>query len=593
VRGTAPIAKPNESTSERAGRRAERLVFERLRAALPDEYRLYPNVAWLGRTGPNRALRDGEADIVLAHPDKGLLVVEVKAGEISRDAGGRWWAGPALLSPSPFEQARNSWHALLAKLRDLPDAAAGFAPYGGHAVALPDVDLASAGPRLRLLGPDVDPILVLDHAKLPPDDPTATRRAVDAALDHWAGRDTRAGDTAGQHPPGPEGVALLDALLATPVELRSLLRGDIDEGRAEILRLTDGQAAVLRGLRRNRRMAIRGGAGTGKTLLAIEKARQLVREGYRTLLVSFNQPLARMLADATADLDATGLLTVSTFHQLCEDLGREAGVLPSRPDPVQAEWWNSTLPDTLVHAIDRLGATHQALVIDEGQDFEADWFENLQLLLTGGNDDVLYVFHDPAQSLFRADVVDGLGLQSLDLVYNCRNPQPIHDLVARFADGELDDEALRRDGKPVEIIEAARPAETLEALRRLLHRLRHDELVRPWEIAILAGRSLEHSDVWRQRSFGNEVLWNGQVDDAGRPNGLAADQVPDQPSDTILCDSIRRFKGLERPVVILTELAADDARLRQLLYVGLSRATQHAILVVTPEVARTVGRITS
>lgn len=34
---------------------------------MPPEYRLYPNVAWLGRTAEHRGLRDGEADIVLAH----------------------------------------------------------------------------------------------------------------------------------------------------------------------------------------------------------------------------------------------------------------------------------------------------------------------------------------------------------------------------------------------------------------------------------------------------------------------------------------------------------------------------------------------
>ena len=71
------------------GQGAERLVADRLRAALPPEYRLFENVAWLGRTAPERGLRDGEADIVVAHPDRGFLVFEVKSGEIQRDAHGR------------------------------------------------------------------------------------------------------------------------------------------------------------------------------------------------------------------------------------------------------------------------------------------------------------------------------------------------------------------------------------------------------------------------------------------------------------------------------------------------------------------------
>src|SRR3954469_7284844 len=120
-----------------AGEQAEQLVYERLQAALPDDYRLYPNVHWLARTADHRGLRDGEADLVLAHPDRGFLVFEVKAGEIARDSFGRWWAGTQQLEPSPFEQAKVNLYALLHKLVELPDAPAHFRPIAGHAVAFP------------------------------------------------------------------------------------------------------------------------------------------------------------------------------------------------------------------------------------------------------------------------------------------------------------------------------------------------------------------------------------------------------------------------------------------------------------------------
>jgi hypothetical protein len=562
-------------------------VFERVRAALPPEYRLYPNVAWIGRTAGHRGLRDGEADLLVAHPDRGILVVEVKAGQIARDEHGRWWAGRDELRPTPFDQARDNLHALLGKLRELPDAPPNWQPIAGHAIALPDVDLESAGANLRLLGPDVDSDLILDHGRLLPDDPRGTRTAIEKMFALVTGQ------SAQLRPPGEAGIALLEQLLRTPTELHSILRSEIAEGRAELVSLTKEQHHVLRELARVRRAEIRGGAGTGKTMLAIEKTRQLVREGFSTLLVCFNQPLERMLADAMADLAPTGLVRVSTFHQLCEDLGREAGTLPARPTPIPQEWWDETLPTALLRAIDVLGPSYHALVIDEGQDFEAGWFDDLQLLLFGGQDDVMYVFHDPAQALYRDDVVEKLGLTPRDLVWNCRNPQSIHDAVARLAEGGLSADALRTGGRQPEVIEVTTPAENLEAMRTLLHRLRNDELVRPWEIAVLTGVSLEKSDVWRQRTFGNEVLWNGQVDDGGRPNGLPADLVDPQPDDAILCDSIRRFKGLERPVVILTEFRADDERLKRLLYVGMSRTLQHLVLVVSPEVAQAMPKMTA
>ena len=80
--------------------------------------------------------------------------------------------------------------------------------------------------------------------------------------------------------------------------------------------------------------------------------------------------------------------------------------------------------------------------------------------------------------------------------------------------------------------------------------------MRSWHVAVLSGGSATRSDVWRQRRFGNAELWNGAIDDAGRSLGLPAEEVPDAPADdgVVLFETIRRFKGLERPVVILCEL---------------------------------------
>ena len=155
-------------------------------------------------------------------------------------------------------------------------------------------------------------------------------------------------------------------------------------------------------------------------------------------------------------------------------------------------------------------------MVDEGQDFAPEWLVSLDALLSHAGEDVLYVFHDPAQAIYRDDAVAGLGLPAFSIDLNCRNAQPIHDLVCRFAAGGLATVAQREDGRPPELIEANDDTATLEALRRVLHRLRTDEGVRLGEIAVLTGRSLEDSAVWKQRTFGNEVLWNGGYDDTGR-----------------------------------------------------------------------------
>ena len=90
------------------GEEAEHLVHDRLRAALPDDVRIYANVCWIARSRPGGPAHEGEADLVLVHPESGILVIEVKAGEPSRDHEGRWFIGPIPLDRSPFQQPRTA-----------------------------------------------------------------------------------------------------------------------------------------------------------------------------------------------------------------------------------------------------------------------------------------------------------------------------------------------------------------------------------------------------------------------------------------------------------------------------------------------------
>jgi hypothetical protein len=287
-----------------------------------------------------------------------------------------------------------------------------------------------------------------------------------------------------------------------------------------------------------------------------------------------------MLAEDTREVaEATGKLTVATFHQLCEDLGREAGTLPPRPSPIPQAWWDETLPDALDDAVETLGPRFHAIVVDEGQDFAANWLLSLEALSFGGREDVMYVFHDPAQAIYREDVVGQLGLQEFPLEQNCRNPQPIHDLVRGLAGGGLESIALRTDGRAPELDRGG---------RRSRHARGASQDPPPTSIRggcrTLGYRGVDGSAAraihdWRQRTFGNEVLGNPAVDDSGKHLGLGASATPDLPSDAILCETIRRFKGLERAVIVLVELRPDDERLDQHLYVGASRARQHLVVI--------------
>src|SRR6185369_10584865 len=72
----------------RAGAPAsERRVHEQLARALDDRFIVFHSLAWHGRGRKP----DGEVDFLIAHPDLGMLVLEVKGGGIAFDpVRGKW-----------------------------------------------------------------------------------------------------------------------------------------------------------------------------------------------------------------------------------------------------------------------------------------------------------------------------------------------------------------------------------------------------------------------------------------------------------------------------------------------------------------------
>ena len=151
-------AEPADSTESHA----ERRLFERLRDDTADDLVAFHSVAWL--TPGNRGPRQGEADFVLAHPDHGILALEVKGGSIRFDAAaGKWYSGGKAGETQikdPVRQAQRARYSLRDLLaRSARDGAGGVAL--GHAVAFPDTRAGT-----QRLKPDVPREIVIDHGDL-------------------------------------------------------------------------------------------------------------------------------------------------------------------------------------------------------------------------------------------------------------------------------------------------------------------------------------------------------------------------------------------------------------------------------------------
>ncbi len=525
-------------------REAERYVYRALQV-LPNPYVVFYSVAWLSRT--NAGSRDGEADFVIAHPELGILVLEVKGGGIAYDAvTGQWTStdriGEIHHIKDPAEQARRSKHALLAKLQDLPGWGNRWITLG-HGVVFPDV--AATETALR---PDLPPEIVLDRHSM--DDPATAIRRVFA---FWHGQDRRAAG------PGVDGMRLLVDLLGRSFRLRTPLGVELEYEEERIVELTEEQMRVLDVLAYQRRAAIQGCAGSGKTMLALEKARRLANEGFDVLLTCFNLALAQHLCQRVPEG-----VTVRNFHGLCEALIEQAEIRAVPPQDTQA-YYDEFLPTMLLDAIDELGPQYDAIVVDEGQDFKEDWWIGLQALLQDPEQDVFYVFFDDNQNLYRgANHIPGIiDSPPFRLIENCRNTQRIHQLVARFHPQGESIGCRGPDGREPQWIAYSSHRELEDQVRRALHRLINEEGVAAQDVVILTPKAERRSVFKEGKRLGNFTLTREPF-----PQGATQ----------IWATTVHAFKGLERKVVLLAEVEPWSRNLETLLYVGASRARTYLLI---------------
>lgn len=531
---------------------AEAYLYVKFEKELPDDVVVVHGARWVGERFGRRG-EDGEADFVILDPRAGVLVLEAKAGDVGRDGpSGRWWQGrDAHAIADPMKQAEDSKHALRALFARMPGVAARNV-HVVHGVAFPFATMPPEG-----LGPDVPRVRVLDANALH-DLPGFVRHALASA-------DPRAPDLP---PLGDDGVARIAEALAPRRAVRTHLGALADAVAHRVVDLTEEQFAALDWLARVPRGWVRGGPGTGKTLLATELARRFARQGLDVLLVCFNGPLAGFLGDATAGADG---ITTSTFHDLCRRRAREAGFAAEVEAAHQApDGYDRRLPDLLLSAAERLDVRHDVIVVDEAQDFQAHWWVALEAWLREGRGGRLYAFCDEAQDLHGRGgpppAADLGMIGPFPVTRNCRNTDEVCAVLASLApdDTPLRPSGIAADRRPrlhwVAALDdvAAATGRVVDAL--LAHRLA------PADIVVLTPRSQKTSVLGSAATLGRApVGWRS------RPT-----------RDHVLIDTIHRFKGLEAKAVVVTELALEPGtEALRLLRVGFSRAQTVLEVVAT------------
>jgi hypothetical protein len=535
--------------SEHTRSQAERDLFGAIRDELPNDWTVLHSLG----LAIHQRKPWAEADFVLVGPP-GVFCLEVKGQRVRREDG-KWIyttrdgrdSEPKF--ESPFDQAGGASSALHDYIgKNLPDLRGAASGYG---VATPDI-------RFNVSGPDIELATVYDAD----DVGRPFSEYVSRLTTYWHGRLTK---TRGRAPTGLDERArdrVVD-LLRGDFDGRLSLRGRADAVSRELLRLTREQYAVLDGLIDNERALIRGGAGTGKTLLAAEESGRLADEGQRVLLTCFNRNLADFLATT---MKAHSGVTVANLHGLMADIVARAGLMGELPDASESDLFEVFYPELAYKAlVDGLVPDRfDVLIVDEAQDLMTPaYLDVFDALLSSGLDQSRWrMFYDARQDMFLGKEpksfqrVRRLAAQ-YTLSVNCRNTMPIAVMTGLLS-GSAPTETLRVDGDDVELQWYGDAAEEQRLIGRTLNRLLSSGF-RPEDIVVLSHRRLEGS-----------VLAHGV-------EGVAY-AVADRASDAkarphIRFSTVQGFKGLEADAVLLIDiddLASGGAAAST--YVGASRA---------------------
>ena len=510
----------------------EKLVYEAFQK-LDNSYCVLHSYHWLGEKGSQHV--EGEADFLILHPGDGIMAIEVKAGEISLKDG--VWKQTnhqtqKTTEIDPFGQATASQYRLRSYLRE--KSAKGTSPMVCRAVWFPSVIV----PNNIALPLEATREIIFDADSL-----NYPKEALDFAFSYWRKQE----DNHSLFTPAQCEYTL--QLLLPTLHITQTIAGTAAEGEIQYIQLNAQQIALLQYLREQPTAAIRGPAGTGKTLLALEKAKMLAEDGKKVLYLCYNEFLMSYIRQHNIHT----LITYHNVRSLAEEIMKNKSIPIDQVIP--------TFEKFLATEYKKKKWPYNNIIIDEGQDLSDNLLGQLQVFAEERNG-TFYIFYDRNQYIFgqgRSSWIEDHSDCRLVLYKNCRNTEEIARYIASIMKIKSSYYENNIHGLPPEISYYQTPTELKEIaeefVKTMLKQKLHIE-----DIVILSVHSIPHSGL------------NGIKELAGVP--LSNLQEPGK----IFFTSVRKFKGLEAKAVLLIDIEkakTSETLIQRLVYVGASRASAY------------------
>lgn len=527
------------------GSEGEKLVWCSLHR-LPDSYTVFYSYRWLGTISQRRS--EGEADFVVLHPSKGVLSIEVKAGDIAY-RNGSWIQINRHTGEEkgidPFGQAAESQHRIADFLREchIPTM-----PLLGRAVWFTSVALGSH----VNLPMEAVPELVLDEGAL-----KEPEEALDRAYEYW--RQTLHFAEAPKLTKG-EFDSMVSCLMPSFHLTRTISSTNL-EAQTSFVQLTRQQAAILDFLAEQRTAAIQGPAGTGKTLLAVEKTRRLAAEGRKVLYLCYNEFLLSFIRKENTDVPAS----FYNVRSLSEELMGKKSENPAEQVKSFDKWFAEDFQDD--------DWPYTDIVVDEGQDLTADMLEHLSFLAELG-DGTFYIFYDGNQRIIRREKKDWIHDNAecrLVLYRDCRNTAEIASSMASVIGMKRKDHYVNKVHGPTPKVSFYRDPGELQSLCGNFVKEMGANNIGLEDMVILSVHGLAKCGIRDVKKLGGVPVSN------------------EPKPGTVWLTNVYRYKGLEAKAVLLIDVGLselDKPLMRRLIYTGGSRANTYLKVAFCADISK-------
>ena len=586
----------------------ERRLAQRLGDKLDDDY-----LCWYDVSIGERLLHP---DFVVFHPQRGLLVLEVKDWKLDTLHGMDKQTATILTDHglkqvlNPLEQARQYMFAVISKMERDPQLVwptgslkgKPFFPYG-HGVVLTNIS------RKQFDGADLGSVL-------PPHLVVCQDEMLDSVdSEAFQQRFWNMFPIKFKMPLSLPQIGRIrwhmfpDIRIPAQPDLFEASGDNVTE-IPDVLRVMDLQQEQLaRSLGAGHRV-IHGVAGSGKTLILGYRAEQLAAACARPILIlCYNKSLAAMLEQHMAAKGLQDKVHVVNFHAWCSrQLVTYNAGKPPKTGGLDAYF--EACVERVIQSVDRKlipSGQYDAVLIDEGHDFKPEWFKLIVQMVHPDSNSVL-VLYDDAQSIYGGAKklkfsFSSVGIKARGhttiLKLNYRNTAEILSVAHAFADelltqNDTDEDVAptvkpmstgRHGPKPLFIKLPCLAAEAAYLVDRLTDANRTGT---PWrDMAI----------IYRRYGIGQQMA--ELLERRGIPFQLLQDKAKKnaflQAQDSVKIVTMHSSKGLEFPFVWIPavgapgkedEQAQDEARL---LYVAMTRATRELLMThsdSSPLVAR-------